>query len=125
MNKYQAFCQGLIEGTVPFKDKFYVLNVLDKTDNTKNGNNIKMISPTQSSVDKAKSEIEEQNDINMNDINVLNQSGGSSSKAKRKSKAKKPIKKGSKSTSKAKRKKTSKKTTTKKSSKKLKRPIWM
>ena len=93
MNKYLTFCRGLVNGEIPFKDKYYPLNVNNGTKSQDIiDDNIKIISPTQSSVEKAKSEIEEENNINMDDISVLNQSGGSSSKKKRKTTSKKKTK---------------------------------
>ena len=124
MNKYQAFCQGLINGTIPFRKNYYTLNV-DKSNGDNNGmeDSVKFISPTQSSVDKAKSEIEDEIDINMVDDLGLNQSGSGSSKSKRKKSTKKqPKTKTKKKTAKKTTKKTPKKS---KNTKKKKRPIWM
>ena len=93
MNKYLSFCRGLVNGEVPFKEKYYALNINNGTKSEDIvDDNIKIISPTQSSVEKARSEIEDENNINMDDMNTLNQSGGSSSKKKRKSTSKKKTK---------------------------------
>ena len=100
MNKYLSFCRGLVNGEIPFKERYYALNI-NSGDNGVNSqdivdDNIKIISPTQSSVEKARSEIEEENNINMDDISLVNQSGGSSSKKKGKSTSKKTKSKSSK-----------------------------
>ena len=85
---------------------------------------IKIISPAQSTVDKARSEVEQENDINIGEVTALTQSGGGASRSKSKKGSrkttktkKKTIKKPAKNTKKSSKKKTKKSTT--------KRPIWM
>ena len=86
MNKYQAFCQKLLKGEMPHKAKFYLLD--NYSNDTKQDSDIKIISPTQSSVEQAKSEVESTKDINTGDVFNSVQYGGSSGVKQKKKKAK-------------------------------------
>ena len=100
MNKYQIFYQKMINGELPIKGKFFCLtNNNGKVDTYSDAKTkVKIISPTQSSVEQAKSEIRDEKDINKNDELDLNQFGGSSKGSKKKTKSKpKPKQQSSKS----------------------------
>ena len=114
----------MINGNVPFRKNYYVLSLDKRNDASKaNGDgNIKIISPAQSTVDEARSEIEQEIDINMSDIANLNQSGGGASRSKSKKSTRKPTKARKKSTEQP--KNISKKSPIKQN-KKSKRQIWM
>ena len=123
MNKYQVFYQKMLNGEIPFKEKFFCIPDRKKGNEYSDAKNkIKIISPTQSSVDQAKSELEDKKDINKNEELDLNQFGGSSKGGKKKkAKPKKSKKTAKKKTTKTKggvkktKRKTKKKKTTKKS----------
>ena len=132
MNKYLSFCRGMVNGEIPFKERYYALNINNGNNGTKtqdlDDDNINIISPTQSTVEKARSEIEEENNINIDDISLVNQSGGSSSKKKGKNTSKKNRSKTSKPKKKVTKKTKNSKTKGKKASKKkkqAKRPVWI
>lgn len=108
MNKYQSFCQRLLSGKIPHQRRFYILSDKNEDDNTSNMTNVKLITPTQSSVEKARSEMQDEMDINRDTFSDISQSGGASGK-KRKSTAK------PKPTTKKKKKKSVSKTPKKKS----------
>ena len=85
MNKYQLFCKQMIDGNIPHNQKYYALK--DFKDSAKNtASNVKVISPTQSSVDRAKSEVKEEKSINSGVDSFITQMGGSSKKSKKSSK---------------------------------------
>ena len=89
MNKYQLFYQKMINGEKPFKGDFCVLDDDVKTsDYYSSSSKIKIISPTQSSVDQAKSEIRDEKDIKRKEDLNLNQFGGAAKGGKKKSKPK-------------------------------------
>ena len=90
----------MINGEIPFKEKFCILDGDDdkKTNSYDAKSKIKIISPTQSSVEQARSEIRDEKDINKNeelDFNQIRGSAKSGKKKKTKPKAKqaKPKKK--------------------------------
>ena len=133
MNKYQLFYQKMINGKIPFKEKFCILNDDNSTSDYYNTNNkIKIISPTQSSVEKAKSEIRDENDINSDDRLNLNQFGGAAKGGKKKASPKsktsrksKPKKKSKSKTTKGVKKQSVKKTKNKKKKAKKEHKRWM
>ena len=75
----------MIEGNIPTNQKYYVLRDL-KDDQKVTGNNVKIISPTQSSVDRAKNEVIDAKSINSGVDGFINQMGGSSKKRRKSSK---------------------------------------
>ena len=80
MNKYQHFYQRMIDGKLPYNHNFYLLDNKDEQKYNDN-NKVTIISPVQSSVEKAKSELKEKNkSIKSKNSLTLNQSGGSSPK---------------------------------------------
>ena len=136
MNKYQLFCHQLVQGKVPHRREYYILESEDGGSGKPNveTEKIQIISPTQSSVEKAKSEVEKEG-INSDVMSDLLQSGGSGSKSGSSKKKKKgPNKRVSKNVSNKKKKKKSNnkyKSKKQKSSKgknskfKKRHPVWM
>ena len=120
MNKYQAFCQKLLSGKIPHQRRFYIIS--DKTEDNGDslGSKVKLITPTQSSVEKAKSEIKNEEDINISKFSDNAQTGGSSGK-KRKNKPKNQSKRKTTKTSKGVSKKKSSKQNSHKKKKNSKR----
>ena len=96
MNKYQLFCHQLVQGKLPHRREYYMLKSDDlNSDNTNaDSEKIQVISPTQSSVEKARSEVEKEG-INSDVISDLYQSGGSGSKSGSSKKKKSGKRKGS------------------------------
>ena len=86
MNKYQLFYQKMINGEILFKEKFCVLHNYKMSDSYEAKAKIKIMSPTQSSVEQARSEICDEKDINRNEELDLNQFWGSSKSGKKKKK---------------------------------------
>ena len=117
MNKYQLFCHQLVQGKLPHRREYYMLKSDDlNSDNTNaDSEKIQVISPTQSSVEKARSEVEKEG-INSDVISDLYQSGGSGSKSGSSKKKKSGKRKGS-SKGVSKKKNKSKKPKTKKKKK--------
>ena len=101
MNKYQSFCQKLLSGKIPHQRRFYIISDKIEDNNDSLGSKVKLISPTQSSVEKAKSEMKKENeDINISKFSDSLQTGGSSGKKKSKPKSRSKKKKSSKGVSK-------------------------
>ena len=56
MNKFQLLCKRMIDGKIPHNQNYYALDSFLKDDKVGN-ENIKLVTPVQSSVERAKSEI--------------------------------------------------------------------